>query len=286
MKRALATLTLASTLVAGGTYGQSLERFSKNPLPKLNVIGIALSEDATIAKTVIEDFYRKQMKLEVQYPVLVDPSYKKLGEQKAIDISFFGKSATGKKYSAATDSLLGLNANPFTLLIVDRSRKVRAFTQGVIIDPRDASRVLEELLLNLDGKELISVDSGEPDMAEGWQTDLSKQNAEKKKKGFVISIGPKQSLWYSLLGNPMPDVPLQTVDGKEMKLHDALGGKVSAVFVWLASSQPDIALVSAGTGIMMQFMDNMYHSFGLGEAKPGDEEVKNAVPDAEQPKRE
>jgi hypothetical protein len=285
MKRTLASFLILSTFFALALYGQNLERFSKNALPKLNVIGIALSEDASTAKTTIQDFYRKQMRLELQYPILADVSYKKLGEQKAFDISLFGKSTSGKKYYAAIDSLLDLNANPFTLLIIDRSKKIRAFSQGIIIDPRNASRVIEELLLNLDGKELITVDSGEPDMAEGWQTDLGKQNGEKKKKGFTLSIGPKRKLWYSQLGNEVPDVPLKTLDGTDAKLYDVLGGKVSVVFIWLASSQPDIAAVSAGTGVSLQFMDNVYHSFGLGEAKPGDEDVKNATPDPEPPKK-
>ena len=279
MKRAIPYIFALSTIFVTSIYGQNLERFSKNPLPKLNVIGIALSEDAATAKTVIADFYQKQMKLGLEYPIFVDATYKKLGEQKGLDISLFGKSVTGKKYSAVSDSLLELNANPFTLLIIDRSKKIRALTQGIIIDPRNATRVIEELLLNLDGKEVITIDSGEPDMTLGWQTDLGKQNGEKKKKGFTLSFGPKKEVWYSQLGNQVPDFPLLSMDGKDMKFHEVLAGKVSVVFIWLASSQPDIAMVSAGTGISLQFVDNVYHSFGLGEAKPGDEDVKNAVAD-------
>lgn len=194
MKRTALCMILLYAFLVSSVVGQNLERFSKNPLPKLNVIGIALSEDATTAKTVIDDFYKKQMKLGVEYPVMVDPSYKKLGEQKAFDISLFGKSVSGKKYFAVIDSVLDLNANPFTLLFIDRSKKIRAYTQGIIVDPRNASRVIEELLLNLDGKEAITVDSGEPDMAQGWQTDLGKQNGEKKKKGFTLSLGPKKQV--------------------------------------------------------------------------------------------
>jgi hypothetical protein len=283
MKRTILFFIILFVASGASIYGQNLERFSKNPLPKLNVVGIALSENAATAKSVIGDFYQKQMKLGLQFPTFVDASYKKLGEQKGLDISLFGKSVSGKKYSAVSDSLFDLNANPFTLLIIDRNKRIRALTQGVIIDPRDATRVIEELLLNLDGKELITVDSGEPNMTLGWQTDLGKQNGEKKKKGFTLSLGPKKEVWYAQLGNQAPDFPLQTIDGKDMKFYDALGGKVSVVFIWLASSAQDIAMVSAGTGIALQFVDNVYHSFGLGEAKPGDEDVKNAVPDP-QPK--
>jgi hypothetical protein len=279
MKRILTQLLFLSALCTVFLSGQDLERFSKNPLPRLNVVGIALSEDAATAKSVVQEFYRDKMKLKIEYAVFADTTYRKLGEQKAFDISLFGKSVSGKKYYAATDSLLDLNANPYTLLLVDRSKKIRAFTQGILIDPRDASRVIEELLLNLDGKELITVDSGEPSGAEGWQTDLGKQNGDKKKKGFTISIGGKKNLWYSQLGNEIPDIALKTLDGGDTKLSDVLGGKVSVVFIWLASSQPDLVSVSAGTGISLSFMDNVYHSFGLGEAKPGDEEVKNATPE-------
>jgi hypothetical protein len=285
MKQTLTKFLVLAALSTAYLCGQDLERFSKNALPKLNVVGIALSEDASTAKTVVQDFYRDKMRLKLEYPIFADATYKKLGEQKTFDISLFGKSTSGKKFYAAIDSLLELNANPYTLLIIDRSGKIRAFTQGILIDPRDASRVIEELLLNLDGKELITVDSGEPSGAEGWQTDLGKENGAKKKKGFTISIGAKKNLWYSQLGNVVPDVPLKALDGGDTRLSDVLGGKVSALFIWLASSQPDIAAVSAGTGASLSFMDNVYHSFGLGEAKPGDEEVKNATAEPEHQKK-
>lgn len=285
MNRNASIVLFLSATLSLSLMSQDFERFSKNPIPRLNVVGIALSDGAATAKSVIDDFYRKQMKLTLEFPMVVDATYKKLGEQKAFDISLFGKSVTGKKYFTLSDSLLELNATPFTFLIIDRSKRIRAFSQAMMIDPENVSKVVEELLLNLDGKENITEDSGEPSMAEGWQTDLGKQNAKKEKKGFTISLGPKKELWYAQLGNQAPDFELQTLDGSKTTLHKVLDGKVSALFFWLAPSDPDLGLVGAGTGIMTQFVNSLYHAFGLGEAKPGDEDVKNATPAPDQPKQ-
>jgi alkyl hydroperoxide reductase subunit AhpC len=285
MNRIVSFVLILSTTLTLSLLAQDFERYSKNPIPKLNVIGIALSQDAATAKGVIDDFYTKQMRLKLEFPIFVDATYKKLGEQKAFDISLFGKSVTGKKYFTLSDSLLELNATPYTLLIIDRNKRIRAFSQAMMIDPENVSKVVEELLLNLDGKENITEDSGEPTMAEGWQTDLGKQNAKKEKKGFTISLGPKKELWYSQLGNQAPDFEVQTLDGSKTTLHKVLEGKVSALFFWLAPSDPDIGLVGAGTGVMTQFVNSLYHAFGLGEAAPGDEDVKNATPEPDQSKK-
>lgn len=281
MNRVVSTALLLSAILTASLLGQDFERYSKNPIPKLNVVGIALSDNAATAKGVIDDFYRKQMELKLEFPIVVDATYKKLGEQKAFDISLFGKSVSGKKYFTISDSLLELNANPFTFLIVDRNKRIRAFSQGMMLEPEHVSKVVEELLLNLDGKENITEDSGEPSGAEGWQTDLAKQNAKKEKKGFTLSLGPKKELWYVQLGNQAPDFELMTLDGGKTSLYQVLNGKVSVLFFWLASSEPDIALVGPGTSVMTQFVNSLYHAYGLGEAKPGDEEVKNATPDTE-----
>lgn len=281
MKRTTYSLALLLIIFSFGAYGQTFERFSKNPIPKLNVLGIALSENTAAAKTVLNDFFRDKMKLKVEFNVLVDPTYKKLGEQKSIDISFFGKSVTGKKFYSAADSALNFNANTFTLLIIDRNKKVRAFSQTNIMEPQYLGQTVEELLLNLDGKEVVTVESGDPD-ATGWQTDLSKEKAGKEKSGFVISLGPKkEDLWYANLGKEIPNVALKTIEGADTKLHDALQGKVTAVLFFVASQEPDAQMVSIGTSTMLNLMNELYHAFELGEAKPGDELVKNAVPEPE-----
>jgi hypothetical protein len=102
---------------------------------------------------------------------------------------------------------------------------------------------------------------------------------------FTVGRGPNRKLSYSQLDNEDPDIPLKTLERTDTKLHDSLGEKVSLVFIWLACSQPDIAAVSGETGASLQFMDNAYHSFGLGEAKPGVEEVENATPEPEPAKK-
>jgi hypothetical protein len=255
-------------------HAQSIERYSSNPLPRLNVIGIALAEDIATAKKNINDNFRGEMKIGIDFPVMVDPTFKKLLEQKSFDISFFGKSTSGKKFYSNADSLLALNANLFSVLIIDRQKKIRAFSQALMVDIEQFCHLIEELLLNLDGKEVIDVD-----VEEGWSTDLAKENYEKKPKP-LINLGPSdEDRWYAHLGKTIPDVKLKNLDSTETTLYKALNGKVTVLFVFAASMEPDILQNIAGIAMTAKLMDNFYHGFTLGEAEPGDELVKNAVPD-------
>ena len=78
------------------TSNAQLNRYSNNPIPKLNVFGVALSEDVETAKKMFNGFFKDKLRLELDFNYAADPTYKKLKDQKALDISFFGKSATGK----------------------------------------------------------------------------------------------------------------------------------------------------------------------------------------------
>jgi hypothetical protein len=215
------------------------------------------------------------MKMEMNYPIIVDPTFKKLLEQKSVDISFFGKSASGKKFYSVADSLLVLNANLFSILVIDRQKKVRAISQALMVDIEQFSHLIEELLLNIDRKEVIDIE-----VEEGWSTDLAKENYDKKPKP-LINLGPSdEDRWYRYLGKTIPDLNLRNLDSTGTTLYKALDGKVTVLFVFAASMEPDILQNIAGMAMTAKLMDNLHHGFGLGEAEPGREFVKNAVSDS------
>ncbi len=271
---------LIPLLMISFTVAQAqLDRFSSNPIPKLNVVGVALSENVESANKVVNELFKGKMRLDLNFDYVIDPTYKKLADQKAVDISFFGKSASGKKFESKLDTELELNANLNTLLIIDRAKKVRAFAQVATVDFDKLGRIVEELLLNIDGKELISVDSEEPGEAIGWQTDLGKENAEKNKKGIVIDFGASKNYWYKFLGKEIPDASLSKIDGGATTLYEALNNKVSVVLVFTASAEEEVQYFMGGTAFMMNLANELYDSFTLGKSEPGSEFVKNAVPD-------
>ncbi|MFA7227434.1 MAG: hypothetical protein WC061_00245 [Melioribacteraceae bacterium] len=275
-KYLFAALFILSSFI---TSRAQIDRFSSNPIPKLNVLGVALSENVESANKMFNEFFKEKMRLDLQFNYVIDPTYKKLKDQKAVDISFFGKSASGKKFESKLDTELELNANLNTLLILDRSKKVRAFSQVATVDFDEMGRIVEELLLNLDGKELISVDSEKPDEAIGWQTDLGKENSEKEKKGIVIDFGASENYWYKFLGKELPNVDLVKNDGTATSLHESLNNQVSVVLIFVASSEEEMQYFTGGTAFMMNLAKELYESFTLQKAEPGDEFMKNAVPD-------
>jgi hypothetical protein len=281
-QRIIGLIVLLFTLTI--TSEAQLDRYSNNPIPKLNVFGIALSENVETAKKMFNEFFKDKLRLELDFNYVVDPTYKKLKDQKALDISFFGKSASGKKFESKLDSTLELNANLNTLLMIDRQKRIRAFSQVANLDRDNMSRLVEELLLNIDGKELITVDSEKPDEAIGWQTDLGKENAGKKKSGITIDFGASKNYWYKFLGQPVPNAELVKTDGAKTSLHEMLNNQVSVVLIFVASGEDEMQYFVGGTGLMLNLGEDFYKSFTLGQAKPGDETVKNAVPDTPQSK--
>ena len=282
MKKRILTTTLILFALVFNSSAQ-MERYSSNPIPKLNVFGVALSENVESANKMFNEFFKEKMRLDLNYNYVIDPTYKKLKDQKALDISLFGKSVSGKKFESKADSMLELNANLNTLLIVDRQKRVRAFSQVVTMEYDKMARIVEELLLNIDGKELITVDSEKPDEAIGWQTDLGKENADKKKDRNTITIdfGASKNYWYKYLGQPIPNVELKKPDGKTTSLYDELNNKVSVVMVFVASAEEEMQYFIGGTGMMLNLGKEFYEKFTLGKAEPGDEFVKNAVPDTQ-----
>ncbi len=280
MKKKIGVAAVLILIFATGAAhaDSSYQRFSANPIGKLNVIGVAMSQGVPEANSTIDEFYRKNLRIRIDYDYLIDPTYRQLQAQKAVDISFFGKSATGRKFSSEIDTALELNANLYTLLIIDRQKRVRAFSQTLTVDLDNLGKVVEELLLNLDGEERITVDSGAPDQALGWQTDLGKANALKKKSRFTYDFGASGKLWYKYLGEVVPDVELKTKDGGNVRLHDVLNNKVCAILIFTATAEKNTWMTIGGISSIFVVADELYRSFTLGEAKPGKKMISEARP--------
>jgi hypothetical protein len=75
-----------------------------------------------------------------------------------------------------------------------------------------------------------------------------------------------------------------SLNGKEYAFADSLKGNVTLLFVFIASSEPDAQMNIAGFAISIPLVNEFFKAFTLGEAKPGDELVKNAVADSVQAK--
>jgi len=284
MKKLCMMISILSLLLAADVFAaQKFSRFSSNPIGKLNVVGIALSEDTASAKKVIDEILKGQMRGEMNFDIYVDPTYKQLKSQKAFDVSFFGSSVSGKKYESNADSLLNLKANSATIMILDRQKKIRGFSQALFSDWDEMGKVAEELLLNIDGQEIITVDCKAPEN-EGlstWQTDLGKDNAAKK-KGRTFDFGAAKLYWYSLLGQEIPNFKINKLsDNAEINLHDVIGGKVTALIVFIAPANPGAVSALPGAASLIAVADGLYRAFTMMEAGPGGKEIPNARPDTQ-----
>lgn len=285
MKKFWVLVAIFSLLLpVDGFAAQKFSRFSKNAIGPLNVIGIALSEDTASAKKVIDDILKGKMRSEMNFALYVDPTYKQLKAEKALDISFFGSSVSGKKYEANADTTLNLKANAASIIIIDRRKKVRGFTQALFSDWDELGKLTEELLLNIEGREIISVDCKAPDN-EGlstWQTDLGYENyAKKKGKLLTLDFGAGKMYWYSYLGKEIPNFKINKLDDDtETALYDVINGKVTALIVFIAPANPGAINALPGSASLIAVADGLYRSFTLKEAKPGRKEVPNAMPDA------
>ena len=75
-------------LITGGSIAASqlVERYSNNPLPKLNIVGIGIAEDLATAKKVVGEIFKDKMNVTFLFPTLADTTYKKLKSQSAFGI--------------------------------------------------------------------------------------------------------------------------------------------------------------------------------------------------------
>lgn len=235
---------------------------------------------------MINEIFKDKFRSELNFDLYVDPTYRQIKAEKAIDISFFGSSLSGKKYEANADTALNLKANAASIIILDRQKKVRGFTQALFSDWDELGKLTEELLLNIDGKEIITVDCKVPDN-EGlstWQTDLGKENFLKKKGKLAFDFLAGEMYWYPYIGREIPNFKINKLnDNVEIELHDMIKGKVTALIVFIAPASPGAANAIPGAAGLIAVADGLYRGFTLGEAKPGSKDVFNAMPDAPRP---
>ena len=182
--------------------------------------------------------------------MVIDPSYKQLKEAKAVTLSFNNEQAGGITYTSA---LLGDMAfaedMPGFVLVLDRAHRVRGYGRGFIMDgqrqdtvEREANRLVEDLLLNIDKSEKITYAEdevqqqgivslgkktvvGTDDPANfDFQTDLKKAMIEESRKKSGTSVA--ESPFFKYLGKPIPNYSVKSPDGSAVKLHDLLGPRV------------------------------------------------------------
>jgi len=285
IKKITGIIALLVIFVSGISQARQVyQRFSSNEIGKLNVFGIAISQSTESAALAIDTGIKKMMRIPVDFPVYADPTYKELRSHNAVDISLFSKSAGGATYSSDLRTALNLGDNPASVLIIDRHNKVRAFCDSANFNWDRLGKIIEELLLNIDNKEAITV-GGEKD-ADAFenmiQTDLAKQKEEEKNKGItVIDFGASKMKWFKYLGQEMPNLKIQKMDVQgEVPLYDLTNGKVSLVVIFLAPMSTGITNVISGIGTNLIIVDGLYRDFTLGEAKKGKKAVPNAFPDA------
>ena len=154
---------------------------------------------------------------------------------------------------------------------------VRAFSQVMNFEPENFTRLVEELLLNLDGEEKITIDSEEPGEASGWQTSLGKKNYDKSKEGaIVIDFGAGDAKWYKYIDKEIPDVEFMTQDGQKESLHNLIKDKVSIIAVCQASGDPNNMVIMPGLAMQLSTLYQYYYSFALQKADLGNENESRA----------
>ncbi|HSV93286.1 MAG TPA: hypothetical protein VLH81_09420 [Desulfobacterales bacterium] len=292
----LACVLLASCATTG-------PRYSANPIGKLAVLGIQISESVDAAKRMRTDQYVKNFLEDIAWPLAIDPTYQQLKEAKAVTLSFNNAQAGGLTYtSAILKDMAFAEDMPGFILVLDRAHRVRGFGRGFIMDgdrqdrvQRELNRLVEDLLLNLDGKETITYAEagmksssivslgaktvlGADDPANfDFQTDLKKAKIEeaRQKAGAKAATIP----FYKYLGQTMPNYELARDDGSKVKLHDLLPAKVTMLVVTITPENKGMMNQYNGVGMTLQTARDVYDDFALGEAGPGPLNVPNARPD-------
>ena len=280
-------------------------RYSSNTIGKLAVLGVQISESVDAAVRMRTDQYAKKALEDIAWPLVIDPTYQQLKEAKAVTLSYNSTQSGGLTYtSAVLKDMAFAEDMPGFILVLDRSHRVRGFGRGFIMDgdrqdqaERELNRLVEDLLLNIDGKEtityaeaevksssIISIGAktvlGADDPANfDFQTDLKKAKVEaaRAKAGGKVSTIP----FFKYLGQPLPNYDLRRDDGSTVKLHDLLGSKVTMLVVTITPENKGMMSQYNGVAMTLQTARSVYDNFALGEAGPGSLKVPNAWPDAQ-----
>ncbi len=163
---------------------------------------------------------------------------------------------------------------------------------------REANRLVEDPLLNIDGSEKITYAEdavkqqgilsfgketvvGTDDPASfDFQTDLKKAMIEESRKKSGASV--TESPFFKHLGKTVPNYSLKRPDGSAVKLHDLLGPKVTMLVVFISPENQGMRNHYNGVGMTLQTARGISDNFARGEAGPGETNVPNARPDAEE----
>ena len=278
-------------------------RYSSNTIGKLAVLGVQISESVDAAVRMRTDPYAKKALEDIAWPLVIDPTYQQLKEAKAVTLSYNSTQSGGLTYtSAVLKDMAFAEDMPGFILVLDRSHRVRGFGRGFIMDgdrqdqaERELNRLVEDLLLNIDGKEtityaeaevksssIISIGAktvlGADDPANfDFQTDLKKTKIEQAR----VKAGTKASTipFFKYLGQPIPNYALRRDDGSTVKLYDLLGSKVTMLVVTITPENKGMMGHYNGVAMTLQTARSVFDNFALGEAGPGPLNVPNAYPD-------
>lgn len=294
---------LAGSLLASCMTASSV-RYSANPIGKLTVLGVQISESVDAAVRMRTDPYAKKALEDIAWPLVIDPTYQQLKEPKAVTWSFNSTQSGGITYTSALLKDMAFTEDmPGFILVLDRGHRVRGFGRGFIMDgdrqdrmERELNRLVEDLLLNIDRKETITYAEadvksssivslgaktvvGADDPANfDFQTDLKavKIKEARAKAGTAASTIP----FFKYLGQPIPNYALKKDDGSTVKLYDLLGQKVTMLVVTITPENKGMMPFYNGVATTLQTARSVYDDFALGEAGPGKLNVPNAYPDA------
>lgn len=290
MSRISAVIVVA--LLAAGCA--STVRYSQNPIGTARFLGIAVTDDAAQARATIESQGRELL----PYPVYYRTDYKQLRTKPAVSLSFRGGQLGGRTWTSGLHEAMGLvtKDEPFVVLVLDRRGRVRGFSTELGAsggaDPLDELHgLVEDLLLNLDGKEEIVhhgkeirsnalvgfgsrtiVGMDDPEVF-AFQTDLEMKLVEEIRRSE--KHGVLRMSFAKPLGKPVPDWGVRDANGKKASLRALAAGRVTVVAIFLARGEGFAALPWAG----LSSLSEAHRNFGEGLARPGRTWVPNAKPD-------
>jgi hypothetical protein len=261
-------------------------RYSQNPIGKAQFVGVAICDD--LAKVQRTSGLREL----APYPVYVRTDFRPL---RARGASGQRGPAMGRTWTSALHESMGLTERdePFVVLVTDRRGRIRGFSSALggasqpEADPAaELDGVVEDLLLNIDGAEVITRHrgpAGDRPAAEAsraaaapddgglaFQTDLERLEADEARRG-----GALRPRFMRLLGKPLPDWTVRDPDGRKVSLRALAAGKVTVLAIFLAEDDAPADLRRAFAELREAWRD-----FGEGLARPGPRWVANAKPDA------
>jgi len=306
-----------SEAAASGSEHKPYKRLYANSIPPLQIVGVAMSESRENALWALDEYGKKESKLELRYPVLLDYPAQITGSAVGFSISGFKKQKTddtkppdpwekegkgGYTYTSKISKLYRLTREyVINCLIIDRKGRIRAIAhspeQTIGFYGSDYMEVLEYLLLNIDGKETLpynakKMKTGElKNNVDGKGVEIWETSAELKKRGdegesgffklgkFTLGSAPRI---YPLLGKKAPDFVLPVYkDSGKRRFSQLSKGKVTLLVIFWSGgdkiNSSSLTNLAQATGGLM-WMDKLYKDFALKKAVPGKKNHPNARP--------